>query len=208
MAANLKVHFKSSKTEWETPQELFDNINDIFNFDLDAAADKASAKCSDWFGPGSELGEDAFEEDWEGTVWVNPPYGRGIIKWVTKAYEESVKGATVVMLLPARTDTKWFQVCWKSSLITFLIGRIKFGESTTSAPFPSCLVVFGQNLPSDIEINNLCHFGTVVRTMWHYTPSFEPKFDLVETEFLPGMVVKRLKARDPEYRYLEPKLEK
>jgi phage N-6-adenine-methyltransferase len=208
MAADLSIHFSSRSTEWETPQELYEELNDIFQFDLDAAACKYSAKCEDWFGPGSKLAEDAMQEDWEGVVWLNPPYGRGIIKWVQKAYEESLKGATVVMLVPARPDTKWFQICWKAPIITFVTGRIRFGGSETPAPFPSCIVVFSQNLPYDVELNNLSRIGTIVRTLWHYQPvSREPKFDIVETEPLPGVKIRRYKARDPEYRYLEPKLE-
>lgn len=76
---------------------------------------------------------------------MNPPYGREIGKWVEKALEESRKEAEcVVCLLPARTDTKWFHdFCLPfAKSITFLKGRLKFGEATNSAPFPSMVVIF------------------------------------------------------------------
>jgi phage N-6-adenine-methyltransferase len=206
MTSNLNIHFSSISTDWETPQEIFDELNDIFQFNLDAAACIKSAKCEKWFGPGSELAEDALRENWEGTVWLNPPYGRGIIKWVQKAYRESLKGSTIVMLVPARPDTKWFQVCWKAPIIVFITGRLKFGAGYTSAPFPSCVVVFSQNLLPDTELNNLSYIGTVVRTLWHKAyREREPEFKLVEKELTPGVITKKFVSKDPEYRYLEPK---
>ena len=76
-------------------------------------------------------------------VWCNPPYGREIGKWVEKAYNESLKGAMVVMLLPARTDTKWFHdYIYGKAEIRFVRGRLKFGDSKNSAPFPSMVVIF------------------------------------------------------------------
>lgn len=76
-------------------------------------------------------------------VWCKPPYGREIGKWVEKAYKESLEGATVVMLLPARTDTKWFHdFIYGKAEIRFVRGRLKFGDSKNSAPFPSMVVVF------------------------------------------------------------------
>lgn len=78
-----------------------------------------------------------------GTVWCNPPYGREIGKWVEKAYKESLEGVTVVMLLPARTDTKWFHdYIYGKAEIRFVRGRLKFGDSKNSAPFPSMVVVY------------------------------------------------------------------
>lgn len=77
------------------------------------------------------------------SVWCNPPYGREIGKWVEKAYNESLNGVTVVMLLPARTDTKWFhEFVYGKTEIRFLRGRLKFGDSKNSAPFPSMVVIF------------------------------------------------------------------
>ena len=77
------------------------------------------------------------------TVWCNPPYGREIGKWVEKAYNESLAGVTVVMLLPARTDTKWFHdYIYGKAEIRFVRGRLKFGDSKNSAPFPSMVIIF------------------------------------------------------------------
>ena len=82
-------------------------------------------------------------EDWVGRCWMNPPYGRGIGKWVQKAYEESLKGTLVVCLLPSRTDTKWWHdYVMKAKEICFIKGRLKFGGAKNSAPFPSCVVIF------------------------------------------------------------------
>jgi hypothetical protein len=73
---------------------------------------------------------------------MNPPYGRSIGKWVTKAYEESLKGTPVVCLLPARTDTSWWQDYCVKGLVKFVRGRLKFGDGRNSAPFPSAIVIF------------------------------------------------------------------
>jgi site-specific DNA-methyltransferase (adenine-specific) len=92
--------------------------------------------------------DDGLRYDWAPhSVFVNPPYGREIGKWVKKSYDEAKKGATVVMLIPARTDTKYFyDYCIKAHSIIFFKGRVKFvsegQELPASAPFPSCVVVF------------------------------------------------------------------
>ena len=100
-----------------------------------------NTKCNNYFTPDV----DGLKQDWKGVCWMNPPYGRVIGDWVQKAYEESEKhGSTVVCLLPARTDTKWrHNYCMKGE-IRFIKGRLKFGNSKNSAPFPSAVVIFGQ----------------------------------------------------------------
>ncbi len=132
----------SSKTdEWATPQDFFDKLNEEFNFTLDPCANEENHKCSKYY---TEK-EDGLIQSWQGeTVFVNPPYGREIGQWVEKSYLESKKENTiVVMLIPARTDTKWFHnFIYKKSEIRFIKGRLKFGESKNSAPFPSMVVVF------------------------------------------------------------------
>lgn len=84
--------------------------------------------------------QNGLKQIWTGVCWCNPPYGRGIEKWMKKAYESN---ATVVCLVPARTDTKWFHdfVLGKAE-IRFIRGRLKFGNSKNSAPFPSMLVIY------------------------------------------------------------------
>ena len=143
MNKNTQVLMFSSKTgEWSTPQNFFDKLNWRFGpFDLDPCADGDSAKCDTFFSED----DDGLQKDWEGhTAFVNPPYGRGIDKWIEKAYEESRKPDTkVVMLIPARTDTKyWHKYIMEASQIYFVKGRLKFGDSQNCAPFPSAVVVF------------------------------------------------------------------
>ncbi|KMK75433.1 DNA N-6-adenine-methyltransferase [Alkalihalobacillus pseudalcaliphilus] len=133
--------FSSATDKWATPPDFFAKLDAEFNFMLDAAADATNAKCARYF----TAEDDGLTQDWAGeTVWLNPPYGRGITgKWMRKAYEESRKGATVVCLVPARTDTRWFHdyVLGKSE-IRFVKGRLKFGGSKSGAPFPSIVVIY------------------------------------------------------------------
>ena len=114
--------------------------NTLYHFTLDAAATTENAKCQRFF----TKEDDALAQDWGGEiVWCNPPYGRSIRKWVKKAYEESRKpGTKVVMLLPARTDTAWFHDYAKKGNVVFIRGRLRFGGAQSNAPFPSILVVF------------------------------------------------------------------
>lgn len=143
---NLNVHFSSETNEWETPDELFSILDCFFRFTLDAAASVENKKCEKYY----TLETDGLSQSWTNeTVWLNPPYGREISKWVKKAYEESLVGhTTVVMLIPARTDTSyWHEYVMKSSHIHFIKGRIKFKNKVkgadTPAPFPSAVIVFG-----------------------------------------------------------------
>ena len=143
MDSNTKVVMFSSKSgEWETPQDFFDKLNWRFGpFDLDPCAEPANTKCTNFF----TEAEDGLTKNWEGhTLFVNPPYGRGIEKWIQKGYEESRKQHTkVVMLVPSRTDTKyWHKYIMKADEVYFVKGRLKFGDSENSAPFPSAVVVF------------------------------------------------------------------
>lgn len=136
---NNMAAMMSSKTDmWETPKWLFDQLNDIYRFTLDVCAVPENAKCERFFTPE----QDGLAQEWTGTCWMNPPYGREIGKWVKKAYESAQKGATVVCLLPARTDTSWWHDYCMKGEITFLRGRLKFGQAKNSAPFPSAIVVF------------------------------------------------------------------
>ena len=133
----------SSKTDmWSTPQKFYDELNKEFNFNLDPCSTNENTKCEKHF----TIDDDGLKQDWQGcTVFVNPPYGRVIKDWVKKCYEESLKPNTrVVMLIPARTDTIYFHkyIYHMAKEIRFLKGRLKFGECTNSAPFPSMVVVF------------------------------------------------------------------
>lgn len=138
---NTELMFSSKTDLWETPQDLFDKLNNEFQFTLDVCATPENAKCDKFY----TEEQDGLEHPWKGTVWYNPPYGRGIGQWVRRALFASVSGSTVVMLLPARTDTKWFHdyIYKRNNVeIRFIRGRLKFGGSKNSAPFPSMVVVF------------------------------------------------------------------
>ena len=140
--------FSSKDHTWETPKEFFEYLDSYFNFDLDVCAVQATAKCEKFFSPE----EDGLAQNWEGMCWMNPPYGREQIKWIKKAYEE-FKNETgkVVCLIPARPDTKvWQDVIFKNaSAVCFIKGRLKFGGSKDSAPFPSALVVFNNDISEE-----------------------------------------------------------
>ncbi len=124
---------------WATPQRLFDELHSEFQFTLDVCAIPANAKCQKFYSPV----EDGLSQPWTGVCWMNPPYGRAIGLWVARAYRAALTGATVVALLPARTDTTWWHdYVVKAKDIRFLRGRIRFGEAKYSAPFPSAVVVF------------------------------------------------------------------
>ena len=138
---NTKVLFSSKEEKWATPQDFFDKLNDEFHFTLDAAASPNNAKCANYF----TEEQDGLVQSWGGhTVWCNPPYCRKTGLWVKKAYEEHQRtGCTVVMLLPSRTDVRWFHdyILGKAE-IRFIKGRLKFGENKNSAPFPSIVVIY------------------------------------------------------------------
>ena len=139
-----KALFSSKKENWTTPQWLFDQLNEEFEFTLDAAASDDNAKCQKYF---TER-ENGLLRSWEGeTVFCNPPYGRKLAELVKKAYEEGQKtGTTVVLLIPSRTDTRFFHdyILGKAE-IRFLKGRLKFGDAKNSAPFPSLIAVYGRS---------------------------------------------------------------
>ena len=135
---NTELMFSSKTDLWETPQDLFEKYDAIYHFETDVCALPENAKCKRFFTP--EM--DGLKQEWTGVCWCNPPYGRQIGKWVEKAVKSF---ATVVMLLPARTDTKWFHdLCLPYGKIEFLRGRLKFGGCANSAPFPSMIVIFGK----------------------------------------------------------------
>ena len=139
---NTDVMFSSATDNWSTPQDFFDKLNDEFHFTLDVCADENNHKCEHYYT--KEI--DGLSRPWVGTIWCNPPYGRKIGEWVRRAYISSQIGsATVVMLLPARTDTRWFHdyIYNKPNTETrFIKGRLKFGGCKNSAPFPSMVVIF------------------------------------------------------------------
>lgn len=130
----------SNTDEWSTPQAFFDDLNAEFHFTLDPCSTDENAKCAKHY----TKADDGLAQGWEGeTVYCNPPYGRQIGRWVEKCAKHAGGGGTAVMLIPARTDTKWFHdfINGKAE-VRFIRGRLKFGDATNSAPFPSMVVVF------------------------------------------------------------------
>lgn len=134
----MAVHYSSATDLWSTPQEFFDTLDAEFRFETDVCALSSNAKCSHYFTPE----QDGLSRRWTGICWMNPPYGREIGKWICKAHEESTCGATVVCLVPARTDTSWWHNHCAKGEIRFVRGRLKFGNAKTNAPFPSAVVIF------------------------------------------------------------------
>ncbi len=135
----MDVHFSSKTYEWETPKELFAQLDQQWHFTLDVCATSENAKCARYF----TLADDGLSQEWGGVCWMNPPYGREIGKWVAKAARTAQRGHTVVCLLPARTDTAWWHdYVIPYGYIRYIRGRLRFGGAVNSAPFPSAIVVF------------------------------------------------------------------
>ena len=144
MTNRFNEGMRSSKTvEWYTPDDVFEEINQLAGpFTLDPCATPESARAKKFY----TIEDDGLSKSWAGErVFMNPPYGRGIKDWIHKAAAED---AYVVCLIPARTDTRWWQdyigngVVWKATLVWFWRGRIHFNNSVNPAPFPSAVVVF------------------------------------------------------------------
>lgn len=122
-----KVMFSSVHDNWSTPKQVYESLNREFNFNFD---------------PCPLGGTDGLTADWDSPAFVNPPYS-DIANWCKRCYEEHSRGKTIVMLIPSRTDTRyWHEYIMKATEIRFIKGRLKFGDSKNSAPFPSCIVVF------------------------------------------------------------------
>lgn len=135
-----EVLFSSESTEWETPQDLFNELDKEFHFTLDPCATELNAKCKRFF----SWVDDGLSQSWDGErVFMNPPYGREVGSWVRKA---AVSKALVVCLLPARTDTRWFHdYVYHRAEIRFLRGRLRFVGASNAAPFPSMIVIFNNS---------------------------------------------------------------
>lgn len=140
-----EVLYSSRSEEWGTPQVLFDELDAEFHFDVDVCATDKNAKCSKFF----TKEQDGLKQSWSGkTVWCNPPYGKKIAEWVKKAYLESRGGGgCIVLLLPARTDTRYFHdYIYHKADVRFIRGRLRFtdeyGKAQNSAPFPSMIVIY------------------------------------------------------------------
>jgi site-specific DNA-methyltransferase (adenine-specific) len=132
-----KGMFTSKTDEWSTPQDLFDELDAEFHFNLDPCCTVKNAKCRYTY----TKDEDGLAHSWgDYRVFMNPPYGREIGKWMKHAY--GCDAEIVVCLVPARTDTAWWHDYAMEGEVRFIRGRLKFGGSKNSAPFPSAIVIF------------------------------------------------------------------
>ena len=132
------MHFSSKSDQWDTPQDFYDKLDSIFGFTLDPCSSDTNHKTEYYF----TIKDDGLTRSWDGErVFMNPPYGREIGKWVKKASEAN---ALVVCLVPARTDTRWWHqyVAGGGADVYFIPGRLKFGNSKNSAPFPSAILIY------------------------------------------------------------------
>ena len=138
--ASSGAGFSSAEDGWTTPLRAFEKLDREFGFELDAAASDRNALCRDYY----TVDDDSLGQDWgDSRVFLNPPYGRTMGKWLKKAHDASRAGATVVCLIPARTDTRWWHdYVMRACEVRLVRGRLKFGGASSSAPFPSAVVVF------------------------------------------------------------------
>lgn len=124
-----RVLFSSASDNWKTPIDVYNKLNEEFNFDFDPCPLNDNPDF------------DGLSVEWGNSNFINPPYSN-ISAWCKKAYEESLKGKTCVMLIPSRTDTRyWHDYIMKAKEIRFIKGRLKFGDSKNSAPFPSAIII-------------------------------------------------------------------
>ncbi len=155
-----KALFSSNSGEHETPDDLFAELNAEFNFTLDPAATPKNAKCENYY----TKAENGIVQPWPGNVFCNPPYGREVGKWIIKGRSEAANGSLVVMLLPARTDTKWFHDYIEGQAeVRFIAGRLKFSNSKNSDPFPSMVVIYW---PSNTQVKKMIMKRKILKSGW------------------------------------------
>jgi hypothetical protein len=141
----IEVHFSSKTCEWTTPQNIIDaTLKTLSVIDLDPCADGFKNIPAQ-----SYLFRNGLEKVWSGRVYINPPYGDVIGLWVNKLNQEYISGhvTEAIALVPARTDTEWFRFL-RNYPVCFINGRLKFGNTANSAPFPSAVFYLGENLKS------------------------------------------------------------
>jgi phage N-6-adenine-methyltransferase len=162
--AGFANKFVSAKQDWTTPDDIFTPINNEFQFTLDAAADITNARASKFF----SYEDNGLIQDWgKYTVWLNPPYGERSGKlsdWIKKAVSAADAGATIVMLIPARTNTNWFHdICLKRGEVRFIRGRPRFGGADHGLPQPLCFVIFRPKIQGPIS-QRCRHSDTIITT--------------------------------------------
>ena len=162
---NWEAIHSSKRHDWQTPKALFERLDREFNFELDAAASQSNALC-DRYLTKSENALELEAGQWAklanfGSIWVNPPYGRDVVKWIRRGIRESKEGSRVVMLTFACTETKWFKEAYDAATeVRFIVGRLKFINPLTkavgaSAPKGSCLLIFEPHSRETIALQRL-----------------------------------------------------
>lgn len=142
--AGFTNKFDSVRQDWDTPDSVFLPLDAEFHFTLDLAASEKNARCDRYFS--KEI--DGLQQAWHGTCWLNPPFGdksSKMVDWIKKAWHDTQHDPdlTVVMLIPARTNTKWFHdYCMKAAEVRFIKGRPKFGDASHGLPQPLVIIVF------------------------------------------------------------------
>ena len=142
--AGFTNKFESTRQDWPTPRYLYDPLNEEFRFEWDLAASAENALAPRFYAKE----QDGLKQKWDGVCWLNPPFGQKTAKmvdWIKKAWTDTQTSETltVVMLIPARTNTRWFhQYRMKAAEVRFICGRPKFGDATHGLPQPLVLVVF------------------------------------------------------------------
>lgn len=134
----LKVYHRSQRQNWGTPPEVFAPLDAEFHFTLDVCATAENTKCARYY----TLADDGLTQPWAGVCWMNPPYGRGVEAWIRKAYTSSLEGATVVCLVKATPDTRWWHTYTPHAEVRWIPGRVRFVGASGPAPFPCCVVIF------------------------------------------------------------------
>ena len=133
------VLYASKRMDWGTPGDFYAMLDAEFGFTLDPCATDENALCENYY----TKQDDGLRQAWHGVVYVNPPYGKEIGRWARKCYESAAAGATVVLLIPARTDTAyWHDWVMRAAELRFVRGRLTFAGAAGAAPFPSAVAVF------------------------------------------------------------------
>ena len=139
------LFFSSLRQDGKTPKDLYEKLDQEFNFDFDPCPLNTHVKLENTLFPEENVTEvyNGLTVEWGKSNFVNPPYS-DIKEWIEKSYLEYTKGKIIVLLVPSRTDTKWFHkyVLPYASEIRFCKGRLRFGDAKNSAPFPSMIIIF------------------------------------------------------------------
>lgn len=143
--ALIKQMVSSKTNEWATPRKLFEYLDSLYHFTLDPCATDENHKCDKYY----TLKDDGLSKSWDNeVVFMNPPYGGHTRDWLQKAFEQTKKGTTTVCLIVSATDRSyWHDIINYADEVWFLRGRVKFGDSKTTAPFASAIVIFRPGVP-------------------------------------------------------------